>query len=239
MRIVLFGNQGHGTTALREILKHASVTGVVSKPRKKRKTRIKAAIYRAISQFEDPFYAYTHPSMMGANYIPSGKMDSVLDLPKPDLIIACSFHRLIPKQITDLAPAVNIHPGLLPQRGGGTPNRWAIYKGDEYTGVSAHLMTNEFDAGDLIWQKKLGINKGELWGDLETRLDPLVQETVAYVLKTPPEQWKRIPQTPEMQPPFKQMASDELIDRGGVVCRATLPKFCGVGRCRFFRECRL
>jgi folate-dependent phosphoribosylglycinamide formyltransferase PurN len=70
-----------------------------------------------------------------------------------DAGVCALFSRRIPKEILGLFARgiVNLHPSLLPMGRGRYPATWAIWQGEPY-GASAHLMSEEFDAGPLVGQ---------------------------------------------------------------------------------------
>ena len=79
-------------------------------------------------------------------------MQSILDL-KPDLIVTCSYGRIIPEAIIN-APqfkAVNIHPSLLPKYRGASPIQSAVLNNDSETGVTFLYMTKDLDNGDILF----------------------------------------------------------------------------------------
>jgi methionyl-tRNA formyltransferase len=231
--ILIFANRGHGSTAVQTAKRFDDVLIVTRAP----KRRLKYRVTSLVSPFHDPFDVLPHPSTLG-EWIPSKQMKD-LNV-KPDLILCCSFHRLIPKKITSLAPAFNIHAGLLPQRAGGTPNRWAIASGDTHSGVTAQDLADDWDAGDIVWQEKIQIRPMELWGDLELRLTPLIERAVEFVCTT--KEFKRISHTPNKQPslgPIDLNENPSIPSEYKFHCRSTLPKFCGVGLCKWRRRCLL
>lgn len=236
MRVFVFANRGHGTTALRTLLQcGAEVIGVCSAP--PRRPTLRALLGRLRSDFRDPFADAKHPFQFGVRAFPSSDLDAVrawCERSRPDLILCCSFHRLVPAAILGTARhAVNIHPGLLPERGGGTPNRWAIREGDAETGVTAHLMTERFDAGDIVYRRSIAIPGGATWGAVEKMLSPLIADAVASVYAAAQEgRFTLRPQTPRLQKsyrgePFNGQPVPE-------ACRAMLPKACPYG----LRQCR-
>ena len=211
---------------------------VVSRPLKRRP--IKRRLANLVRPFRDPFEEFKHPSDLAPS-VPSSKLNELPGMQlSPDLILCCSFHRLIPETVLRMAPvAVNVHAGLLPQRAGGTPNRWAILEGDKETGVTAHLMTGQFDAGDIIWQTRTPIDPNELWGDLELKLTPLVDGAVTFLIRSmlDGEPFGGHPQVPVKQPSYRGLADDKdprllTVEEARKVCRATLPKFCGLHICQ-------
>ena len=69
---------------------------------------------------------------------------------KPDFIIVAAFGQLLPKEILDIAPCINLHASILPKYRGASPIQQAILNGDEYSGVSAMLMDEGLDTGDML-----------------------------------------------------------------------------------------
>ena len=88
---------------------------------------------------------------------------------RPDILLVAGFPRKIPSSVLSAMriAAVNLHPSLLPKHRGGTPTRWVIKCGDRITGVSAHLVTNDFDAGDVLIQKMIEVEPFWTVGMLE------------------------------------------------------------------------
>lgn len=77
---------------------------------------------------------------------------------KPDLIVSWFWTKRIPLEVIALAPfAFNLHPSLLPRLRGPDPYFWAIARGEEETGVSAHVLTEAYDEGPILAQRRLPI----------------------------------------------------------------------------------
>lgn len=78
---------------------------------------------------------------------------------RPDVIISSSFPWRIPQAVLD-APrygAFNLHPSLLPKyRGTATPF-WTLLNGERATGLTAHRMVADFDAGPILSQVEIEI----------------------------------------------------------------------------------
>jgi methionyl-tRNA formyltransferase len=72
---------------------------------------------------------------------------------KPDLIISAFFNQRIGDAITALAPAVNIHPSLLPAFKGVDPVFYARLRGAPL-GVTVHRVAPELDSGDIVAQEQ-------------------------------------------------------------------------------------
>ncbi len=67
-----------------------------------------------------------------------------------DTLIVCTYNLMIPSAIfSHFKTSINIHPGILPQNAGPSPIQWAIRKKHSSAGVTAHILTEEFDGGDI------------------------------------------------------------------------------------------
>jgi methionyl-tRNA formyltransferase len=76
----------------------------------------------------------------------------------PQLIVSWFWTRPIPARFLALAPAVGVHPSLLPRHRGPDPYFWAIDSGDEMTGVTAHRLEEAYDTGPILAQRALPID---------------------------------------------------------------------------------
>jgi methionyl-tRNA formyltransferase len=66
--------------------------------------------------------------------------------------------------------AVNLHASLLPKYRGSAPIQAAILNGDEVTGVTAILMDERMDTGDILDQKEVPIESDDTAGTLHDKL---------------------------------------------------------------------
>lgn len=85
-----------------------------------------------------------------------------------DLIIVASFHQILKKEIIELARigAVNLHPSLLPKYRGPSPLNWIIINNELKTGITAHFLTEEIDAGNIVASTSFHIESNETLGTL-------------------------------------------------------------------------
>ena len=76
-----------------------------------------------------------------------------------DVAIVAAYGLLLPQPILT-APqygCINIHPSLLPRWRGPSPIQYAIWKGDEETGVSIMSLEKKMDAGPILAQERTNI----------------------------------------------------------------------------------
>jgi len=65
---------------------------------------------------------------------------------------------------------LNIHPSLLPKYRGLETHRRAIEAGDDVSGCSVHIVTEELDAGEVLGQAEVLIEPGDTPHSLEQRV---------------------------------------------------------------------
>jgi methionyl-tRNA formyltransferase len=110
----------------------------------------------------------------------------------PDLIVSWFWTKRLPREILALAPAIGVHPSLLPRHRGADPFFWAIDSGDEVTGVTAHRLDETYDTGAILRQVPLRIDASWNAWTLAKKLDrpslAVLREVVAeYARGAPPE----------------------------------------------------
>lgn len=101
-----------------------------------------------------------------------------------DLLVTAAYGQFLPKALLDMPRygAVNIHASLLPKYRGGAPVHYAILNGDDESGISYMEMVQKMDAGAILAQYPLTIEKDETTGQLFEALSHLAQETVTDTL---------------------------------------------------------
>ena len=62
--------------------------------------------------------------------------------------------------------AINFHGSILPKYRGRTPHVWAIINGEKRTGITAHIMEEEYDSGDIILQENVKIDSNNTGNDI-------------------------------------------------------------------------
>jgi len=65
---------------------------------------------------------------------------------------------------------VNIHPSLLPKYRGLDTHARAMEAGDKVSGCSVHIVTEELDAGEVLGQAEVPIERGDTAETLERRV---------------------------------------------------------------------
>ena len=85
---------------------------------------------------------------------------------KPDLIVLAGFLKKIPFDIANKFKykIINIHPSLLPKYGGkgmygDNVHKKVIENNEKESGFTIHYVDQNYDEGDIIFQKKIQIKK--------------------------------------------------------------------------------
>ena len=77
---------------------------------------------------------------------------------EPELVVSWFWTKRLPRELLAIAPAIGVHPSLLPRHRGPDPYFWAIDSGDDVTGVTAHMLEPEYDTGAILRQVPLPID---------------------------------------------------------------------------------
>lgn len=103
-----------------------------------------------------------------------------VDALKPDIIVLAGFLWLVPSDFIRHFEGriINLHPSLLPKYGGkgmfGHHVHEAVLEaGEPETGISIHLVNEEFDKGEIIYQDKFRIQAGSTVSDIEAQIHEL------------------------------------------------------------------
>jgi methionyl-tRNA formyltransferase len=68
----------------------------------------------------------------------------------PDFIVVAAFGQILPQNILDIAPCINLHASILPKFRGASPIQDAILSQESYSGVTAMKMDVGLDTGDIL-----------------------------------------------------------------------------------------
>ena len=103
---------------------------------------------------------------------------------KPDLVITCAYGQIIAKSILEYPKykCINVHASLLPKYRGGAPIHHAIINGEKETGITIMHMIDKMDAGDILVQKSIPIEKEDTTNSMFDKLSLLGSELLLEIL---------------------------------------------------------
>ena len=105
-----------------------------------------------------------------------------------DLFFVCDYGQILSRDCLSASKlgGINLHGSLLPKYRGAAPINWAIYHGEQETGVTVIHMTPKLDGGPALSFAKTDIGANETTEDLEPRLSQIGVGAVSYTHLTLP-----------------------------------------------------
>jgi phosphoribosylglycinamide formyltransferase-1 len=107
-----------------------------------------------------------------------------------DFIVLAGYLKLVGKHIVDRYSnkIINIHPALLPSFGGkgmyGHHVHQAVYdRGVKVSGVTVHLVNNEYDAGPIVLQRCVSIDSAKSPEEIASRVLTIEHEIFPKAIK--------------------------------------------------------
>ena len=103
---------------------------------------------------------------------------------EPDLIVVAAYGKILPEWLLNLPKhgTINVHASLLPKYRGASPIQWALLNGEEETGVTIMKVIPELDAGDIISQKRVKIEKEDNAKTLHDKLSEVGAELLVETI---------------------------------------------------------
>lgn len=105
----------------------------------------------------------------------------------PDIIVANNWRTWLPPHIFGLPRhgTLNVHDSLLPAYAGFSPLIWALINGEREVGVTAHLMNEDLDAGDIVVQRAVPVSDTDtataLFHKTVALIAPVTTEALALI----------------------------------------------------------
>lgn len=169
MQLMMMGTGPFAVPTFRGLYEtHHSVVALVTGPLKDRRPGFPSNPMRGVAEE----YAVPILAPEDINAPDSQARLASLDV---DLLVVCDYGQIL--SAATLAKSrlggINLHASLLPKYRGAAPINWAIYHGEQETGVSVIHMTPQVDAGPVIAQAATPIRPEEDAVELEARLSEL------------------------------------------------------------------
>jgi len=132
-----------------------------------------------------------------------------------DVLLSVNYLFLIEQDLINFPKlaAINYHGSLLPRYRGRTPHVWAIINGETSTGVTAHQIVSECDAGDILIQREITISPDETGAGLLEAFERMYPEMIRETMEALAEGVRFQPQEHELASYFgKRVPEDGQID---------------------------
>ena len=180
MRVIFMGTPSYAVAILDKLIKkNYNIVGVFTQPdkvvgRKKiltppdvknyiLKNNLNIEIFQPNSLKEDTIY------------------EEVLTL-KPDIIIVAAYGQILPKNILEICPCINLHASILPKYRGASPIQSAILNDDKISGVTAMKMGEKLDDGDMLGFSFLDISRFKS-DEVFKQMEKLASNLIVKILK--------------------------------------------------------
>ncbi len=100
-----------------------------------------------------------------------------------DYIVVAAYGQILPKEILEYAPCINLHASILPKYRGASPIQQTLLHGDKETGVTAMLMDEGLDTGDILQIKTIKVSDDEMVDSLFERLTHVAADLTVEILE--------------------------------------------------------
>jgi len=100
-----------------------------------------------------------------------------------DYIVVAAYGQILPKAVLEHAPCINLHASILPEYRGASPIQQTLLNGDKHTGVTAMLMEEGLDTGDILTIKEFEVHSDVMVEELFNSLTLLAKELTLEVLE--------------------------------------------------------
>ncbi|WP_321777934.1 methionyl-tRNA formyltransferase [Sulfurimonas sp.] len=180
MNIIFMGTPNYAKEILQKIIQtdEMNVVGVYTQPDKPvgRKKTLTAPVVKILAQ-ENEIKVYQPIRLRDEEVV-----KELLNI-ECDYIVVAAYGQILPKEILDHAPCINLHASILPKYRGASPIQQSILSADKQTGVTAMLMDIGLDTGDILKIKKIDIDDDEMVESLFDRLTICAADLILEVLK--------------------------------------------------------
>lgn len=103
---------------------------------------------------------------------------AVVDRTSPDCVAVSSYHRILPPDVVNRCPFVNVHYAPLPRYRGRATVNWAIINGESHTAITVHELLPALDAGGILFQEPVLIGDRDTVTDLYRRLNAIQERAL-------------------------------------------------------------
>ncbi|MBY7143685.1 methionyl-tRNA formyltransferase [Virgibacillus sp. NKC19-3] len=165
-RIVFMGTPDFSVPILRALVKSEyDVVLVVSQPDRPKGRKRVITPSPVKTEAEKHHIPVFQPEKLKDNY------EEILTY-EPDVIITAAYGQILPNALLETPEhgCINVHASLLPELRGGAPIHYAILQGKEETGISLMYMAEKLDAGDILAQQAVPIDREDHAGSLHAKL---------------------------------------------------------------------
>ena len=127
---------------------------------------------------------YAHKIPVYAGNPRKSEINGFLKEKSCDVMVSVNYLFIIDERVIKLAKRLcfNVHGSLLPKYRGRTPHVWAIINNESETGITAHVIDEGCDTGDILKQIKVKIEQEDTGASILERYKELYIPLVESIL---------------------------------------------------------
>jgi len=187
MTIVFFGSTDDSVIVARGLHKKFPISLVVTQPAKpvgRNKTITPTPVELWAKKNTIPVLSFPTNPEHQSRFQSDADVTNAISTFHPDLLVLACFGERIPGDIIGKTKhgGINVHPSLLPRWRGAYPVPWTIIAKDTQTGVTVSTITEHFDDGRTLAQKKIPLTPKDLPGDIRKTLFTMGAELLVQTL---------------------------------------------------------
>jgi methionyl-tRNA formyltransferase len=172
MRVAFFGSDYFYSCLMSIVRSGHTVIGVFSQPC----DNVRFSFNKKVESFASDMNI---PMLIG-----SPRLDDIIQLIDGgcDMIVSAAYRYKIPVELEREIIGINVHPSLLPIGRGPWPTPWLILKSHTEGGVTIHVLTNEFDAGDILLQDRFELSAQDNYESVSLKIQLMGGELMSKFL---------------------------------------------------------
>lgn len=103
---------------------------------------------------------------------------------KADIGVVCSYNYKLSKEFlaTTKMGYINSHPSKLPHYRGAAPYFHVVKNGEKTSAITLHFMDENFDTGDIVYQKEFDLLPHETMGTIFNRTNFMIADGLVEIL---------------------------------------------------------
>jgi methionyl-tRNA formyltransferase len=180
MRIIFMGTPDYAESILQKIIdtKDMEVVAVYTQPDKPvgRKKVMTPPEVKVLAE-ENNIKVYQPTRLRDADTV-----KELLEI-ECDYIVVAAYGQILPLEVLERAPCINLHASILPQYRGASPIQQTLLNGDKKTGVTAMLMDVGLDTGDILKISEIDVNETKMVVSLFDELTEVASALTIDVLE--------------------------------------------------------
>ena len=116
---------------------------------------------------------------------------------RPECVVISSYNRILPRDVIDRCPFINVHYAPLPRYRGRATVNWAVIAGEPFTAITIHVVDHGLDTGNVLFQRQVAITGDDTVRDLYDRLNQLQREHLGDTVVSFLDGYAGVPQSAE------------------------------------------